>query len=141
VSTAVGELEISTDPARLDLEMIHGYLSQRSYWAAGRARELVARSIANSLTFGAYEGGRQVAFARVVTDRATFAYLCDVFVLESERSRGIGKRLMEAVLAHPDLQGLRRFHLVTLDAHELYRRFGFSPLSQPERHMERVNLA
>ena len=133
----MGEIEISTDAARLDLDAIHAYLST-SYWAAGRSRETVAKSIANSLCFGAYDGGRQVGLARVVTDRATFAYLCDVYVLETHRGRGIGKRLMQAVVAHPDLQGLRRFHLVTRDAHELYKRFGFTPLREPHKHMERM---
>ena len=134
---AVGpELEISTDPARLDVDLVHAYLSGLSYWAQGRERDKVERSLANSLVFGAYEGGRQVGFARVVTDRTTFAYLCDVFVVEEERGRGIGKRLLGAVLLHPDLQGLRRFQLVTRDAHELYRRFGFAPLREPTTHME-----
>lgn len=133
----MGEIEISTDPARLDLAAIHEYLGRRSYWAEGRSREIVARSIEHSLNFGAYDGGRQVGFARVVTDRATFAYLCDVFVIEGHRSRGVGKRLMEAVMAHPDLQGLRRFQLVTRDAHELYRRYGFAALAEPSKHMER----
>lgn len=135
----MSELEISTDPARLDRELVWEQLANHSYWAQGRSRERVERSIANSLVFGAYLGGRQVGFARVVTDRATFAWLCDVFVVESERSRGIGKRLIEAVVAHPDLQGLRRFHLATRDAHGLYARFGFTPLAQPERHMERLS--
>ena len=133
----MGEIEISTDAARLDLDAIHAYLST-SYWAAGRSRELVAKSVANSLCFGVYDGARQVGLARVVTDRATFAYLCDVYVLESHRGRGIGKQLMRAVVAHPDLQGLRRFQLVTRDAHTLYEPFGFTPLAQPERHMERA---
>jgi GNAT superfamily N-acetyltransferase len=129
-------VEISTDPARLDRAQIHDYLSRHSYWAEGRTRETVDRSIAFSLVFGAYDGARQVGFARVVTDRATFAYLCDVFVVEERRGEGLGRRLIEAVLAHPDLQGLRRFQLVTRDAHELYRRCGFRPLQEPERHME-----
>jgi len=136
-AAGVGEIEISTDAARLDLDAIHAYLST-SYWAAGRSRELVAKSVANSLCFGVYDGARQVGLARVVTDRATFAYLCDVYVLESHRGRGIGKQLMRAVVAHPDLQGLRRFQLVTRDAHTLYEPFGFTPLAQPERHMERA---
>jgi ribosomal protein S18 acetylase RimI-like enzyme len=126
----VGEIEISSDPARLDLS--------NSYWAAGRPREVVAKSLANSLCFGAYDGARQVGLARVVTDRATFAYLCDVYVEPEYRGRGVGKRLMAAVAAHPELQGLRRFHLVTRDAQGLYAQFGFTPLALPERHMERV---
>jgi GNAT superfamily N-acetyltransferase len=133
----VGEIEISTDSSRLDLDAIHAYLST-SYWGAGRSRELIEKSLGNSLCFGAYDGNVQIGLARVVTDRATFAYLCDVYVLESHRGRGIGKKLMQAVVAHPDLQGLRRFHLVTRDAHGLYEQFGFTALAQPERHMERT---
>ena len=135
----MGEIEISTDPARLDVEAIHAFLAE-SYWAAGRTRAVVERSLAASLCFGAYDGARQVGLARVVTDRATFAYLCDVYVVDSHRGGGIGKRLMQAVVAHPDLHGLRRFHLVTRDAHGLYERFGFAPLAQPERHMERMHV-
>lgn len=130
-----GELEISDARERLDVDVIHGYLT-RSYWAEGIPREVVARSLEHSLGFGAYLGARQVGFARVVTDRATFAWLCDVFVLEEARGRGVSKRLMECVLAHPELQGLRRFSLATRDAHELYRRYGFEPLGDPTRHLE-----
>lgn len=130
-----GAYAVSTDPERLDLDVIHGYLS-RSYWAEAIPREVVARSLAHSLNFGLFEWGRQIGFARAITDRATYAYLADVFVLESHRGRGLGVFLMEAVMAHPDLQGLRRFALVTRDAHGLYDRFGFRPLAQPERHME-----
>ena len=130
-----GELEISDSHARIDLDVVHGYLT-RSYWAAGIARERVERSLAHSLVFGAYLGGRQVGFARVVSDRATFAWLCDVFVLEEARGRGISKRLMECVLAHPELQGLRRCSLATRDAHGLYRRYGFEPLGDPARYLE-----
>ena len=125
------------DPSRLDLDAIHGYLA-RSYWAAGIPRETVACSIGGSLCFGAFAGQRQIGFARVVTDRATFAYLADVFVLEDFRGRGVASRLMEAIVGHPDLQGLRRWLLVTRDAHPLYERFGFRPLAGPERHMEKV---
>src|SRR5688572_32081600 len=103
-------VEISTDPARLDADAIHAYLS-RSYWAAGIPREVVARSLEHSLCFGVYDGGRQVGFARVITDRATFAYVADVYILESHRGRGLAVRLMEQVMAHPDLQGLRRWGL------------------------------
>ena len=130
-------LEISTDAARIDIDVLFAWLSRESYWAADRSREQVERSVANSLNFGAYADGRMVGFARVVTDRATFAYLCDVFVAETQRGRGVGKRLMSAIVAHPDLQGLRRFQLVTRDAHELYAQFGFTPLAQADRHMER----
>jgi GNAT superfamily N-acetyltransferase len=129
------ELDISTDPSRLDVALIHEFLSRESYWARGRSRALVERSIANSLCFGGYHDGRQVAFARVVTDRAIFAYLMDVFVVPAERGQGIGKRLMRAVLDHPDLQGLRLFALRTRDAHGLYAQFGFRPLADPETVM------
>jgi len=134
-ATPADRIEISTDPSRLDVDAIHAYL-RRSYWAQGIPRDIVARSIANSLCFGLYEGGAQVGFARVVTDTATYAYLCDVYVLESHQGRGLGKRLMEAVMAHPDLQGLRRFTLATRDAHGLYRRYGFAPPANPAGHME-----
>ncbi len=129
------DIEISDDVARLDLDVVHGYLS-RSYWAENVPRELLERSIANSINFGAYSSGRQVGFARVVTDRATFAWLCDVFVLEEARGRGVSKRMMECVLSHPELQGLRRFILATRDAHGLYRRFGFAPLFDATRYLE-----
>jgi GNAT superfamily N-acetyltransferase len=135
--TGSREITVATDPSRLDLDVIHGYLA-RSYWAHGIPREVVARAMAHSLCFGAFEGGRQVGFARVVTDRATFAYLCDVFVLESHQGRGVGKRLMAAVMAHPDLQGLRRMALFTRDAHGLYRQFGFGESRFAERFMEVV---
>jgi GNAT superfamily N-acetyltransferase len=131
-------VEISTDPARFDLDVIHGYLSG-SYWAEGIARETVARSIAGSLGFAAFLAGRQIGFARVITDRTTFAYIADVFVLEEYRGRGVASRIMEAIVAHPDLQNLRRWMLVTRDAHPLYEKFGFRALAAPERHLERVS--
>jgi GNAT superfamily N-acetyltransferase len=127
--------EISTDKARLDVTVIHGYLV-RSYWSPGIPRSIVERAIEHSLCFGAYCDGAQVAFARVITDRATFAYLADVFVLEAHRGRGLSKQLMRAVRAHPELQGLRRFMLATRDAHGLYRQFDFKGLAYPERLME-----
>jgi GNAT superfamily N-acetyltransferase len=127
---------VSTDPARLDLALIHDFLSTRSYWAAGRSAEVVRRAVERSLCFGLYDGDRQAGFARVVTDRATFAWLCDVFVVEEYRGRGLGEWLVEVVLAHPDLQGLRRFLLATRDAHGLYERHGFRPLADPARFME-----
>jgi len=130
-----GEVSISTDPSRLDLDVIHGYLT-RSYWGKGISRETVERSIAGSLCFGLFKGARQIGFARVITDRATFAYLADVFILEEFRGRDLGKRLMETIRAHPDLRNLRRWMLVTRDAHGLYEKFGFGPLAHPERHME-----
>jgi len=136
------DLLISDDPSLLDRALIHEFLSRRSYWAQGRPRETVDRSISNSLCFGVYRAGQQVGFARVVTDYATFAWLADVFIVETQRGRGLSKRLVAAVLAHPQLQELRLFLLGTLDAHGLYSRFGFAPLRQPERFMEirRPNL-
>lgn len=129
--------EVSSDPARLDVGLVHRFLSQESSWARGIPRDIVERAIANSLCFGGYLDGNQVAFARVVTDRATFANMVDVFVLPAWRGRGFGKQLVESVLAHPDLQGLRRFTLATADAHGLYARFGFTPPSRPATLMER----
>jgi len=131
------QLHISTDPAALDVTLIHQFLSEQSAWALGISRATVERAIANSLCFGAYLEGRQVGFARVTTDRATFAYLADVFVVEAERGKGVSKALMAAVLAHPDLQGLRRFMLATSDAHALYARYGFTPPARPATLMER----
>jgi GNAT superfamily N-acetyltransferase len=128
------ELEISTDPTRLDVELIHRFL-ETAYWAKGRRRSVIERSIRNSLCFGVYLARRQVAFARVVSDRAVFAYLMDVFVLPEFRGRGISKALMHSVFGHPDLQNLRVFLLATRDAHKLYAQFGFRPLAHPERWM------
>ena len=132
-----GKFLISTDRNRLDREMIHDFLSRRSYWAKGRELEVINRGIDNSLNFGIYRREQQVGFARVVTDYATFAWLADVFVLEEYRGRGLGKWLIEVILAHPQLQGFRRWALSTKDAHELYRGFGFNELMRPERWMER----
>jgi GNAT superfamily N-acetyltransferase len=129
------EFEISTDAARLDIGLIHGFLST-SYWARGRRRSVVERAIRNSLCFGVYREQRQVAFARVVTDRAVFAYMMDVFVLPEYRGRGISKTLLRTILDHPDLQNLRLFLLVTRDAHGLYEQFGFRPLAEPAQVME-----
>ncbi len=128
-------LLISTDPARLDLDAVCGFLS-RSYWASARSRERIEASIRNSLVFGAYDGERQVGLARIVTDYATFAWLCDVFIDEGYRGRGVGKWLMEAVVSHPDLQSIKRILLVTADAHGLYEQYGFTPLAQPQKWME-----
>ena len=128
--------EISTDVTRLDRALIHRFLHDDSYWAKGVPRDVVDRAIDNSLCFGLYRDGAQVGFARVVSDRAAIAYLADVFVLEEHRGRGLGKRLIETVMAHPDLQGLRRFFLGTADAHSLYEQFGFRPLAEPDRMME-----
>jgi GNAT superfamily N-acetyltransferase len=127
--------EISTDPSRLDVDAIHAFLSQ-SYWSPGIPRATIARAIEHSLCFGAFWEGRQVGFARVVTDRATFAYLCDVYVLEAHRGRGLAQQLMDRVVAHPDLQGLRRMMLATRDAHALYAKYGFTPLAAPDVMME-----
>ena len=132
-----GVYSISTDRARLDLEVIHDYLSKESYWAKGRSMETIRRSIENSVAFGVYKGTEQVGFARVITDYATFAWLADVFILDSVRGHGLGKWLVEVILAHPELQGFRRWVLATKDAHELYRRYGFEELKRPERWMER----
>jgi GNAT superfamily N-acetyltransferase len=131
-------ITIDTDKSRLDLAVIHGFLTT-SYWAKGIPRETVERSIEGSLCFGVYEGPRQVGFARVITDSATFAYLADVFILESHRGRGLSRRLMDAIVAHPSLQGLRRWMLATRDAHGLYARYGFKPLAAPDRMMELHN--
>jgi predicted acetyltransferase len=127
---------ISTDKSRLDVAMIHRYLSEESYWAKGIPRVLVERAIENSICFGAYDGDRQIGFARVVTDRVVFAYVGDVFVLDSYRGRGVSKQIMQAIRDHPDLRRLRRWHLLTRDAHGLYKQFGFQELEKPEMHME-----
>jgi GNAT superfamily N-acetyltransferase len=127
---------ISTDPSRLDLGAVHGFL-EGSYWAKGVSRAVVERSVENSLCFGLYKGKDQVGFARVVTDRATFAWLADVFVLEGHQGLGLGKWMMEVVLSHPELQGLRRWMLATADAHGLYRGCGFGELESPGIFMER----
>jgi N-acetylglutamate synthase-like GNAT family acetyltransferase len=134
------EFEISCDPTRIDLSLVHAFLGT-SYWAQGRGRETVERSIQNSLCFGAYAAGRQIAFARVITDRAVFAYLADVFVVPEFRRRGVSKALIQAILAHPDLQELRSFLLATRDAHGLYAQFGFGPVREPQRLMERYAAA
>ncbi len=133
--TRVNTYDISADPTRLDLDAIHAFLS-RSYWSPGVPRAVVARAIANSLCFGVYRDGAQVGFARVVTDQATFAYLADVYVLEAHRGQGLSHRLVDHVLAHPALQGLRRVLLATRDAHGLYAAHGFAPLAAPDRFME-----
>jgi GNAT superfamily N-acetyltransferase len=132
-----GDYLISTDRARLDWDVIHGYLSGESYWAKGRSVETIRRSVENSLPFGIYKADRQVGFGRVVTDYATFAWIADVFVLEEFRGQGLSKWLMEVMLAHPELQGFRRWVLSTKDAHGLYKQYGFTDLLKPERWMER----
>ena len=130
-----GEFVVTTDPSRLDHDFIYDYLV-RSYWSEGIPRAIVERALSNSLCFGVYEGEKQVGFARVITDFATFAYLADVFIIESHRARGLSKFLMECIVQDPQLQGLRRWTLATRDAHGLYERFGFKPLAKPDRYME-----
>jgi len=130
-----GDFEISDARDKLDIGVIHGFLTA-SYWSPGIPREIVERAIANSLSFGLYERGAQIGFARVVTDRATFAYLADVFVLPPHRGQGLASWLVGTALTHPALQGLRRLLLVTRDQHKLYAQFGFEPLARPERFME-----
>jgi len=132
------EFLLSTDRDRLELDVIHGFLTA-SYWAKGISREVVARSIRNSLCFGVYKEAQQVGFARVISDFATFAYVADVFVLEAFRGHGLGKWIMEGIMRHPQLQGLRRWTLATRDAHPLYAQFGFTPLKKPDNFMELHN--
>ena len=130
-----GGYTVSTDPARLDLKAIHGFLS-KAYWAIGIPMETVKRSIEHSVPFGIYHGGRLIGFGRVITDRATFGYIGDVFVLDEHRGQGLSKWLVECMLAHPELQGFRRWILLTRDAQGLYRKFGFTTPPNPERYME-----
>lgn len=132
----MAELRISDDPADIDLDVVHGFLSQHAYWCQGIPRELLARALANSLCFSAWLGGAQVGFARIVGDRATFGYLADVFVLPECRGQGIAKALVGAAMAHPEVRGLRRIMLATRDAHALYAGFGFGPPARPETLME-----
>ena len=132
-------LLFSTDRGRLDIDAIHAFLSTESYWVPGIRREFVERAIETSLCFAIYDGARQLAFARVITDGAGFAWLADVFVVAGERGRKLGERLIEFVLAHPDLQRIRRFMLATRDAHGLYAKYGFTPLAHPDRIMERYD--
>lgn len=129
---------ISTDKSKLDLERIHDFLSNHSYWAQGRTPETVRKSIENSLCFGVFKADEQVGFARVVTDYAVFAWVLDVFVLNDYRQQGVGKMLMNAIMSHPGLQKLQRWGLATKDAHDLYERYGFRLLSNPEVFMEMV---
>jgi len=131
-----GDIAISTDASRLDLPAIHAFL-RGSYWAAEVPYEVVERAVAGSMPFGVYDGSRQVGFARVITDRATFAYIADVFIDEAYRGQGLATWLIGTILEHPELQGLRRWMLVTRDAHGLYRKFGFEETRQPGNVMER----
>ncbi len=132
---------ISTDKSLLDVKMIHAFLSKSSYWAQGRSYDIVKKSIEQSLCFGVYidihqnQKLSQVGFGRIVTDYATFAWLCDVFIIDSHRGKGLGKLLLEYIISYPDLQGLQRFVLATRDAHKLYHQFGFENLSNPDRWM------
>jgi GNAT superfamily N-acetyltransferase len=136
VESRRGEFLVSTDPARLNLDVIYGFLTN-CYWAKGIPRDVVARSIEHALCFGVYDGsGAQVGFARVISDFATIAYVGDVFVLDTHRGRGLGKWLMESITRHPALQNLRRWILTTRDAHGLYSQVGFKPVKSPERFME-----
>ena len=130
-----GPFLVTADRQRMDLDAVHAFLT-RSFWATGIAREVVARSIAHSLCFGLFDRQAQVGFARVVTDSSTYAYLCDVYVLEEYRGRGLGKWMMAFVMNHPELQGLRRFMLATADAHGLYAQFGFKAVARPQNMME-----
>ena len=133
-----GEFLLSTDRRRLDLDLVHGFLT-KSYWAKGIPREVVARSIENSLCFGVYVGDKQIGFARVISDFATYAYIGDVFVLDSFRGHGLGKWMMQQIMAHPRLQDLRRWSLCTRDAHDLYAQVGFGPPRSPQNYMEKLD--
>jgi GNAT superfamily N-acetyltransferase len=134
-----GDYLISTDPARLNIPLIHDFISNHSYWGQGRNIQTVQRALNNSLNFGLYKHDEQVGFARVVTDYCTFAWLADVFVVEDQRGTGLSKWLMEVIISHPQLVNMRRWLLATKDAHGLYTQFGFKPLLQPERWMEWFN--
>jgi GNAT superfamily N-acetyltransferase len=129
---------VSTDPARLDLDAIHDFLARESYWASGRTRDIVERALAHSLCFGMYDGQRQIGFARVISDYATYAYIDDVYVLAEYRGRGLATWLLGCVLSHPSLQSVRRITLRSRDAQGLYGRFGFAPARFPDRYMERL---
>jgi GNAT superfamily N-acetyltransferase len=130
---------ISTDKSKLDIKAIHDFLTNRSYWAKGRSLETVKRSVENSLCFGVYQGENMVGFARVATDYAVFAYIMDVFILEGHRGKGLSKLLMDYIMKYPALQGLQRYMLATQDAHELYKKYGFTVIASPEKFMEIVN--
>jgi GNAT superfamily N-acetyltransferase len=132
--TTLGEFTINTDKTKMDIPVIHQYIT-RSYWAEGIPVETIEKAVEGSLCFGVFHGEKQIGLARVITDAATFAYLCDVFIDESYRGRGLGKWLMETILGHESLQGLRRIALTTKDAHGLYSQYGFTPLPIPERWM------
>lgn len=134
-----GSFLISTDTAKIDVSFVHRFLSETSYWAKNIPFEVVQTSIQNSLCFGVYDGAASIGFARVITDKATFGYLADVFILEFYRGQGLSKWLMETILEHPELQGFRRWILATADAHGLYEQYGFTALAKPDRWMEKHN--
>lgn len=136
MTQVLGEYEISTDQDRLDLDVIYNFLAKESYWSPGIPRTVVERAMLNSLCFGVYHGNAQIGLGRVVTDKATFALLADVFILKPHRGKGLSKWLMRCITEHEDLQGLRRLLLLTSDAHGLYSQFGFTPLGSPSRFME-----
>ncbi len=129
------QFTVSADPSKLDVEAVYDFLTH-CYWSEGIPRETVERAIKHSICFGLFDGKKQIGFARVISDRATYAYLCDVYVLESYRGKGLGTWLMSCVMKHPELQGLRRFTLLTRDAHGLYQKFGFAAAKNPSRYME-----
>ncbi len=133
-----GEFRVTTDPGQVDFDVVHNFLCAESYWALGVSRDTLARALAHSICFSLYQGPRQIGFARVITDTATFAYLDDVFVLAEYRGQALGGWLLECVLAHPALQGLKRFSLATRDAQSFYAQHGWEPLRFPDRHMERL---
>ena len=133
------EPQISTDKEKLDVDFIHHYLSETAYWSKGRSMEAVKKSIENSMCFGVYSDDTQIGFARVVTDHAVFAWILDVFIIDEYQHKGIGKKLMTFIMEHPDLQNLRRWGLNTWDAHELYKKYGFEKLENPDIYMELVN--
>ena len=137
VVTEMGRFLISTDQTKLDVDVVHNFLT-RSYWAAGIPRATVVRAIENSLCFGVYDNAKQIGFARVISDFATYAYIADVFILEPYRERGLGKELMASIMSHPKLQGLRRWNLGTRDAHGLYAQFGFKPVDNPSPIMMEI---
>jgi N-acetylglutamate synthase-like GNAT family acetyltransferase len=136
-----GDVVVSTDKARIDVPLVFDFLHNRAYWSKGVPRERVERAIEHSMCFGVYREAEQLGFARVITDLTGFAYIADVFIVEAARGRGIGKKLMRAILAHPELQGIRRFMLATHDAHDLYKQLGFTPLAHPEHMMEQLAQA
>lgn len=136
ITTTKGDFTISTDKSKLDLTVIHDYLANESYWSKNIPKERIRKSIANALCFGIYYKGNQIGYAKVVSDFSTMAYLGDVFVLEDYRGQGLSKWLMETIMSHPELTGLRRWILLTSDAHELYKKFGWQPIASPEKWME-----